>query len=175
MSTKHTSAPWTAAVTRATANSDSAGRGFAAARPRTGVLISEIVPAEHKNQVTGVVRSASKMGYGLLSFQPAAFLGDERRWKGAFRNTTGDAVWAQIEAGAGGRLDADVLQHGDVRCNRTAYGFFVGETWHPVLDGDDARDLRVRDLFFRHLGDTHFTGTPAPRPAYGDPADQTFG
>jgi len=129
---------------------------------RTFAAHNMTVTPANVDQVAGVVRSASKMGYGLLSFQPAAFLGDERRWKGAYRNTTGDAVWAQIEAGAGARLDADVLQQGDVRCNRTAYGFFVGETWHPVLDGDDARDLRVRDLFFRHFGATHFTGTPAP-------------
>lgn len=129
---------------------------------RTFAAHNMTVTPANVDQVAGVVRSTSQMGYGLLSFQPAAFLGDERRWKGEYRNTTGDAVWAQIEAGAGARLDADVLQQGDVRCNRTAYGFFVGSTWHPVLDGDDPRDLRARDLFFRHLGATHFTGTPAP-------------
>ena len=69
-------------------------------------------------------------------------------------------MWAQIEAGAGTRIDYRVLEHGDVRCNRTAYGTFVGEQWHPLLDGDDRRDLRVRDRFFAYLGATPFTGTP---------------
>jgi len=69
-------------------------------------------------------------------------------------------VWAQIEAGAGTRVDYRVLEHGDVRCNRTAYGAFVGERWYPLLDGEDPRDLRVRNRFFAYLGATPFTGTP---------------
>ncbi len=69
-------------------------------------------------------------------------------------------MWAQIEAGAGTPVDYRVLEHGDVRCNRTAYGAFIGPRWYPLLDGEDPRDLRVRDRFFAHLGATPFTGTP---------------
>jgi len=128
---------------------------------RTFAAHNMTVTPANLDQVAGVVRSAGTMGYGMLSFQPAAFVGDERRWHGEYRNTTGDDVWAQIEAGAGARVDYRVFEHGDVRCNRTAYGAFVGERWYPLLDGDDPRDLRVRDRFFAYLGATPFTGTPA--------------
>ena len=127
---------------------------------RTFAAHNMTVTPANLDQVAGVVRSAGRMGYRMLSFQPAAFVGDARRWHGAYRDTTGDDVWRQIEAGAGTRLDYRVLEHGDVRCNRTAYGAFVGERWYPLLDGDDPRDLRVRDRFFDYFGATPFTGTP---------------
>jgi hypothetical protein len=113
-------------------------------------------------QVAAVVRDCAGMGYGMFSFQPAAFVGDERRWHEDYRDLTGDQVWAQIEAGAGTPLDYHVFEHGDTRCNRVAYGFWAGERWYPVLDGDDPRDLAVRDAFFRYFGPVSFTGTPAP-------------
>ncbi|MDJ0346588.1 radical SAM domain-containing protein [Streptomyces sp. H10-C2] len=108
----------------------------------------------------GVIRDCHAMGYGMFSFQPAAFIGDERRWKEHYRDATPDAVWAEIERGAGTALDYHVFENGDVRCNRTAYGFYVGERWHPFLDGQDPRDLAVRDAFFRYFGKASFTGTP---------------
>ncbi|MDB1088747.1 radical SAM domain-containing protein [Streptomyces sp. ACA25] len=111
-------------------------------------------------EVAGVIRDCRAMGYGMFSFQPAAFLGDERRWKEKFRDASPDAVWAEIERGAGTRLDYRVLENGDVRCNRTAYGFYVGRRWYPFLVGDDPRDLAVRAAFFRYFGKVTFTGTP---------------
>jgi hypothetical protein len=113
------------------------------------------------DQVAGVVRANAHAGFGLFSFQPAAFLGDDRRWHEAYRDATPDAVWAELERGVGRHLDFHVLQNGDTRCNRTAYGFYVGSTWQPLLDGADPRDLRVRDTFFRRLGHIAFTGAPA--------------
>ncbi|MFH9071376.1 hypothetical protein [Streptomyces alboflavus] len=112
------------------------------------------------DEVAAVIRDCHAMGYGMFSFQPAAFLGDERRWKEHYREASPDAVWQQIERGAGSRLDYDVFHNGDVRCNRTAYGFYVGSHWFPFLDGSDPRDLAVRDAFFRYLGKVSFTGTP---------------
>ena len=53
-----------------------------------------------------------------------------------------------------------MFENGDVRCNRTAYGFYVGDRWYPFLDGDDPHDLTVRDAFFRYFGKVNFTGTP---------------
>ncbi|HEY3953197.1 MAG TPA: hypothetical protein VGM53_07470 [Streptosporangiaceae bacterium] len=113
-------------------------------------------------QVARVVRDCRAMGYGMFSFQPAAFLGDERRWHEPFRDITGDQVWAQIERGVGTRLDHHLFEHGDVRCNRAAYGFWLGDRWCPVLDAGDRRDLAVRDAFFRYFGQLNFTGTPMP-------------
>ncbi|MBV7697461.1 radical SAM domain-containing protein [Streptomyces sp. TRM70350] len=112
------------------------------------------------DEVAGVIRDNHAACYGMFSFQPAAFIGDERRWKEQYRAATPDAVWAEIERGAGTRLDHNVFHNGDVRCNRTAYGFYAGGRWFPFLDGDDPRDLAVRDAFFRHLGKVNFTGTP---------------
>jgi hypothetical protein len=119
-----------------------------------------VTPA-NLGQVAAVVRDCRAMGYGMFSFQPAAFVGDDRRWHEDYRDLTSDQVWAQVEAGAGTRLDYRVFEHGDVRCNRVAYGFWAGDRWYPVLDGGDPRDLAVRDAFFRYFGPVSFTGTPA--------------
>jgi hypothetical protein len=119
-----------------------------------------VTPA-NLDQVAAVVRECRAMGYGMFSFQPAAFVGYDRRWHEGHRDLTGDQVWAQVEAGAGARLDYRVFEHGDVRCNRVAYGFWAGDRWYPVLDGGDPRDLAVLGAFFRYFGPVSFTGTPA--------------
>jgi hypothetical protein len=119
-----------------------------------------VTPA-NLDQVASVVRDSAAMGYGMFSFQPAAFVGDERRWHEDYRDLTGDQVWEQIGQGAGARLDHHVFEHGDVRCNRAAYGFWAGDRWYPLLDGSDPRDLAARDAFFRYFGPVSFTGTPA--------------
>ena len=119
-----------------------------------------VTPA-NLGQVAAVVRDCRSMGYGMFSFQPAAFMGDDRRWHEPYRDITGDQVWAQIERGAGTKLDYHVFEHGDVRCNRVAYGFWCGDRWYAWLDGGDPRDLAVRDAFFRYFGPVSFTGTPA--------------
>jgi hypothetical protein len=119
-----------------------------------------VTPA-NLGQVAAVVRDCAHMGYGMFSFQPAAFVGDQRRWREDYRDVTGDQVWAQVERGVGARLDYHVFEHGDVRCNRAAYGFWAGDRWYPWLNGDDPRDLAARDAFFRNFGPVGFTGTPA--------------
>jgi hypothetical protein len=120
-----------------------------------------VTPA-NLGQIAAVVRDCRAMGYGMFSFQPAAFVGDDRRWREDYRDITGDQVWAQIERGAGTTLDHHVFEHGDVRCNRAAYGFWAGDRWYPFLDGSDQRDIAVRDAFFRYFGPVSFTGTPGP-------------
>jgi hypothetical protein len=72
----------------------------------------------------------------------------------------GFKMWALIEQGAGTRLPWEVLQVGDARCNRTSWGFYVGERWHSLLDDTDPRDLAARDRFFEHLGGVHFNAPP---------------
>jgi hypothetical protein len=120
-----------------------------------------ITPA-NLGQVAEVVRSCQAMGYGMFSFQPAAFIGDERRWHEDYRDVTADQVWAQIEQGVGTLLDYQIFEHGDVRCNRVAYGFWADDRWYPVLDGADPRDVAARDAFFAYFGPVNFTGTPIP-------------
>lgn len=50
-----------------------------------------VTPA-NLDQVADVVRSTMTMGFSMLSFQPAAFLGDERRWNPDLRDVTSDEV-----------------------------------------------------------------------------------
>ena len=94
------------------------------------------VTPRNVDQIAAVVRECHDYGFGMFSFQPAAFVGDDRRWHDGYRDISADAVWAQIEAGAGTRLPFRVFQHGDERCNRTAYGFYVGDRWYPILDDE---------------------------------------
>ncbi|MEA2478621.1 MAG: hypothetical protein QOJ07_543 [Thermoleophilaceae bacterium] len=115
-----------------------------------------VTPA-NVDQVAQVVRDCRDMGFRMFSFQPAAYIGNPNRWKGgAYRDVTGDAVWAEIERGAGSRLPYGAFQFGDTRCNRTAYGALVGDRWVPFLDDRSAVDMRVRDRFFEVLGGMDF-------------------
>jgi hypothetical protein len=119
-----------------------------------------VTPA-NVDQVPQVVRDCRAMGFNMFSFQPAAFVGDERRWAEDYRALDADYVWSKVEEGAGARLPDEVFQTGDLRCNRTAVGFYVGDQWYPALDDQDAADLAARDAFFTHLGGVHWN---APLP-----------
>jgi hypothetical protein len=114
-----------------------------------------VTPA-NVDQIPGVIRRCRSMGYSMFSFQPAAYVGDERRWQGDYRTLDPDRVWQRIEEGAGSRLPYRVFQLGDERCNRSAFGFYLGERWHSVLDPDDPADLAARDAFLSYFGGVHF-------------------
>jgi hypothetical protein len=101
------------------------------------------------------------MGFRMFSFQPAAFVGNQARWKDAYRTFSSDEVWKRIEEGAGARLHFRAVQVGDERCNRTAYGLYVGDRYAPVLDEDDARDQRVLGDFLTGFGGMDFVAPPA--------------
>ena len=120
------------------------------------------VTPRNLDQIADVIRACRHDGFGMFSFQPAAFVGDQRRWHDDYTQAGGDAVWAQIEAGAGTRLPWRALQVGDERCNRTAYGFYVGDDWFPLLDDQDPADLHTRDLYFRYLGGMNFAHRSVP-------------
>ena len=119
------------------------------------------VTPRNLDQIAEVVRACRSMGFRMLSFQPAAFVGNRNRWKDDYHELTGDAVWREIERGAGGRLVYRTFQIGDARCNRTAYGAYVGEHYHPLLDDRDPRDLAVRDAFVDTFGGMDFEHAPA--------------
>ncbi|MGI8867357.1 MAG: radical SAM domain-containing protein [Mycobacteriales bacterium] len=120
------------------------------------------VTPRNVDQIAGVIGDCHGYGFGMFSFQPAAFVGDERRWHEDYRSATADQVWAQIEKGAGTRLPYRTFQVGDERCNRTTYGFYVGERYHPILDDEDPADLHARDVYLKWLGGVDFAGTPLP-------------
>lgn len=137
---------------------------FVRLRRETGVRYflahNMTVTPTNLDQIASVVRACRDDGFGLFSFQPAAFVGDDRRWHEGYRKHTGDDVWAQVEAGIGTRLPYRAIQIGDERCNRTTYGFLVGPSYFPVLDDEDAADLRTRDVFIRYLGGVSFSSSP---------------
>lgn len=119
-----------------------------------------VTPA-NLDQVAEVVDEVSAMGFSMLSFQPAAHVGDERRWKGGDYRTVGiDDVWDRLEAGLGQRVAWQALQLGDPRCNRTAFGARVGDRWVPMFDPDCGDDLKARDRALDHFGGVNFSGTP---------------
>jgi len=112
-------------------------------------------------EVADVVREVGAMGFGISSLQSAVYVGDDRRWREAYRGVevSPDAAWVQIERGASRPLDYRVFENEDVRCSRTAYRFYLRQRWHPVLDGDGPRDLATRDAFFRYPSGIGFSAT----------------
>lgn len=118
------------------------------------------VTPRNLGQVAEVTRACLEMGFGMLSFQPAAYVGNPSRWKDRFEDLSMDAVWHEIERGVGTRLPWAHLQMGDPRCNRSAYGILAGGRWTPLLDDRDPRDLTVRDRFLDAFGPTDFDRPP---------------
>ena len=114
------------------------------------------VTPKNLDQVASVVRTGMGLEFGMMSFQPAAYVGNSRRWREDFGAVGIDAVWAEIERGAGTRLPWRHLQIGDARCNRTAYGVLAAGRWTPFLRDDDPRDLVVRDSFLDFFGGMDF-------------------
>ncbi|MDQ2894272.1 MAG: radical SAM domain-containing protein, partial [Actinomycetota bacterium] len=114
------------------------------------------VTPRNLGQVAEVTRVCLPMGYGMLSFQPAARVGNPSRWRESYEAVTIDAVWRELERGVGRRLPWRHLQMGDERCNRAAYGLMVGTRWIPLLDDRDPRDLAVRDVFLDRFGGMDF-------------------
>jgi len=113
------------------------------------------------DQVTEVARDVLAMPYSMLSFQPAAYVGDERRWDDHFEEVTIDSVWSRVEEGVGVQLPWQAIQFGDPRCNRSTVVMIVDGAISPLLDPKDPRDLLVRDLFLNHFGGVIFGGQPA--------------
>jgi hypothetical protein len=113
-------------------------------------------------EVPDVIRENRHTGFAMFSFQPAAFVGDQRRWRESYRAISDDDVWAAIERGAGARLPYRAIQVGDFRCNRAAFGLQVEDRWVPLMDEDQPIDLALRDALYRHVPGMTFTGAPVP-------------
>ena len=107
------------------------------------------VTPQNLESVPMVIANNRDVGYRMFSFQPAAYVGHERRWAEGFGTIGGDDVWARIEQGAGTRLPYRGLQFGDLRCSRSSWGAFVQDRYVPVIDDNDTNDLAARDEFFR--------------------------
>lgn len=120
------------------------------------------VTPSNLDEVGEVTRSVLGMSYDMMSFQPAAFIGDERRWKEEFDEVSIDDVWERIEDGAGQKLPWKATQFGDPRCNRSTVGVWLNHRFAPLLDPDNAKDLAARDRFLNHFGGMIFGDIPGP-------------
>jgi hypothetical protein len=114
------------------------------------------VTPRNLDQVADVVRAAVSMGFGMLSFQPAAYVGNPKRWREDFHKISIDAVWREIERGVRARVPWRALEMGDPRCNRYACGIVAAGRWTPLLDDVNPLDLRVRDAFLDVVGGMDF-------------------
>jgi hypothetical protein len=114
------------------------------------------VTPRNLDEIPDVIRACRTMGFRMLSFQPAAYIGNAARWKESYRQFSTDEVWRRIEAGAGARLHFNAEQVGDVRCNRTAHGLYAGERYCTLLDEDDPRDARALSDFIAAFGGMDF-------------------
>jgi hypothetical protein len=108
------------------------------------------------DQIPQLVRDCRHMGFRMFSFQPAAYIGNRARWKDSYRAFSADEVWARIEQGVGARLHPNAEQVGDMRCNRTAHGIYVGDRYETLLDEDDPRDGRALADFIAAFGGMDF-------------------
>ncbi|MGA9748635.1 MAG: radical SAM domain-containing protein [Nocardioides sp.] len=129
---------------------------FARLRRETGLRYylahNMTVTPSNLQEVSGVVATVSGLDYSMMSFQPAARVGDPRRWDADLdRGVSIDEVWQQVELGMGQEVAWQALQVGDPRCNRSAFGLLVGDTWVPLLDPTSAADLAFRDAVFHRV------------------------
>ncbi|MDQ6749977.1 MAG: radical SAM protein [Actinomycetota bacterium] len=114
------------------------------------------VTPRNVGQLAQVIADCRHMGFRMFSFQPAAFIGNTNRWKDDYEDVSGDRVWAEMERGAGGHLAWNVFQIGDERCNRSAYGAFVGDRYVQLIDDRGPGDFEVRDALYESFGGMDF-------------------
>ena len=117
------------------------------------------VTPENIEQVAEVTAGLLVTPFNMLSFQPAAYIGDERRWSADYSEISIDAVWDEIESGAGRKLPWRAIQFGDPRCNRSMVAIQNKDLLSPLLDPENSKDLVVRDLFLKHFGGMIIGGT----------------
>ena len=91
-------------------------------------------------QIADVVSTCKEQGWRLFSFQPAAYVGNENRWREGYREITSDIVWSEVERGVGSRLPYEALHVGDTRCTRSTWGAWIGDNYVPVVDDRDPAD-----------------------------------
>lgn len=117
------------------------------------------VTPSNVDEIPELIRDCRGMRFRMFSFQPAAAVGNEMRWKEDYRSLTPDEVWSRIEVGVGARLPYKAIQVGDLRCNRTVWGAYIGDRWIPLIDDEVAGDIEARDAFFSLCAGLDF-GTP---------------
>ena len=95
------------------------------------------------DEIADVVATCWDQGWQMFSFQPAAYIGNENRWREGFRELTSDLVWGEVEAGVGTRLPYEALHVGDTRCTRSTWGAWFDDRYVPVVDDRDPADRQM--------------------------------
>ena len=72
------------------------------------------VTPSNVEQIPEVIIASRALGFRMFSFQPAAYLGNERRWRDGYRALTDDDVWAQVQLGAETGLPFEAIAVGDL-------------------------------------------------------------
>ncbi len=119
------------------------------------------VTPKNVEQLSGVIAELLPLEYGMLSFQPAAFVGNPSRWREDYRRVDADDVWAEIERGVGTHVPSGPFQAGDPRCNRSAYGVVVAGCWLPMIDDRDPHEVAAGLAFLETFGGLDFDGPRA--------------
>lgn len=101
------------------------------------------------DEVADVVKNNKHLGYTMFSFQPAAYMGNESRWKEGYRDFSNDQVWKEIEKGIGATLPYHAFEFGDTRCNRESWGLLVGDKFISYFDESNKKDMAARDAFLK--------------------------
>lgn len=111
------------------------------------------------HMIADVVREVLPYGFRMMSFQPAAAQGALQRRVASLReddtdveNDNDDALWEEIERGAGTRLPYQLFQMGHRRCNRMSICAIVGDRVVPLFDDRCERDARFRDVIMTQFG-----------------------
>lgn len=118
------------------------------------------VTPSNLDEVASTTRAVLEMPFDMMSFQPAAYIGDDRRWKEDFNEVSIDDVWKRVEEGAGHALPWQATQFGDPRCNRSTVGLRVDGRFAALLDPENPKDLAARDRFLNHFGGMIFGDIP---------------
>ena len=104
-------------------------------------------------ELAAVLHENRHAGWRLFSLQPAAFVGDEKRWTQDFRAISDDEIWRELEKGMNCEMPYRMLQMGDERCNRTVWGVWIGDLYFPFLvPGEE----RYRDAYIQYMGSFQF-------------------
>ncbi len=107
-------------------------------------------------EVAKVTRTVMGLRYGMASFQPAAHVGNPKRWREDYRGVGIDEVWAQIEAGRARGCRGRICRWAIRAATARPTGWLPAAAGSTLLDDRNPRDLRARDRFLAAFGRMDF-------------------
>lgn len=113
-------------------------------RDRLPYLAHNTINPANVDQIPEVVTGAGGWVPNMFSFQPSAFVGDQRRWK---EDQPDCRLRPTLCVGTdrGRRRYPPAARCVPVTAATAAWGFYGGARWHRFLDDTDSTDLAARD------------------------------